>query len=194
MEDIMRIYLLAFVIILFLAISFLLAKLVTRNNEESKEPTTMEYVNLEKYVGLWYEIAKIPNKFQRKCIGNTTAYYSLREDGQINVENSCLNEKGDAIEAMGIAKVVEKKSNAKLKVSFVRIFGFSLFWGDYWILNLGEEYDYVIVGSPKRKYGWILSRQTSLSKEKLNLIFTMLRNQGYNPNDFVMTVHSSISE
>ena len=168
MEDIMRIYLLAFVIILFLAISFLLAKLVTRNNEESKEPTTMEYVNLEKYVGLWYEIAKIPNKFQRKCIGNTTAYYSLREDGQINVVNSCLNEKGDAIEAMGIAKVVEKKSNAKLKVSFVRIFGFSLFGGDYWILNLGEEYDYAIVGSPNKKYCWILSRQPSLSPDSCN--------------------------
>lgn len=183
-------FLLTFGIIIFLVMLFSPSKSVTGNSKESEEPTTVEYVDLEKYVGLWYEIAKIPNRFQRKCVGNTTAFYSFREDGRIDVVNRCSKEDGDPIEAKGIAKVLDKKSNAKLKVSFVRFFSFSLFWGDYWILELGEEYDYVIVGTPNRKYGWILSRKPSLPQDRLNRIFMLLRYQGYNPADFEMTVHS----
>jgi len=187
-------FLLTFGIIIFLVMLFSTSKSVIGNNEESKEPTTVEYVDLEKYVGLWYEIAKIPNRFQRKCVGNTTAFYSFREDGRIDVVNRCSREGRDPIEAKGIARVLDTKSNAKLKVSFVRFLGLSLFWGDYWILGLGEEYDYAIVGTPNRKYGWILSRHPSLSPDRLNRIFVLLRDQGYNPADFEMTVHSSISE
>jgi len=161
------------------------------SSEESKYPTPIEYVDLEKYVGLWYEIAKIPNRFQRKCVGNTTAFYSLREDGRIDVVNRCFDKNRKPIEAKGIAKVVNKKSNARLQVSFVRLFCFSLFWGDYWILGLDEDYTYAIVGTPNRKYGWILCRRSSLSEKELDQIFSLLREQGYDPDDFELTIHSS---
>ena len=148
---------------------------------------TVPNVNLERYTGLWYEIAKIPNRFQQKCDRGTTAQYALREDGKIDVINRCFDKAGKVIEAKGIARIVDAESNAKLKVSFVKIFGLSLFWGDYWIIGLGEDYDFAIVGTPGRKYGWILSRTPTLNQDKLNKIFDLLREQGYNPDDFEMT-------
>jgi len=169
--------------------TFVLCGLGSGNDKHQsrKSLETVEQVDLKRYIGLWYEIAKIPNRFQRKCAGRTTAHYALRADGKIDVVNRCINEAGNAIEANGIARVVEPKSNAKLKVSFVRILGISLFWGDYWIIGLDEEYEYAVVGTPNRKYGWILSRQPLLAQEKLEQIFALLRERGYNPDDFVMT-------
>lgn len=156
-------------------------------NSEKSEPVTVNSVDLQKYTGLWYEIAKIPNSFQRSCACNTTATYKIREDGRIDVINRCTEKDGSVNEAKGIAKVADTKTNSKLKVSFVRIFGFSLFWGDYWIIGLDKDYRYALVGSPDRKYGWILSRTSKLSQDDLNYIFGILRNQGYNPKDFEMT-------
>ena len=136
---------------------------------------------------MWYEIAKIPNSFQKKCARNTTAAYQLRSDGNINVVNRCIEADGSVNEAKGIAKVVDSKSNAKLKVSFVRILGISLFWGDYWIIGLDKEYKFAVVGTPSRKYGWILSRTPKLSGEEMQAAFTILKQQGYDPKDFEMT-------
>jgi len=148
---------------------------------------TVQSVDLKRYKGLWYEIAKIPNRFQRKCASRTTAQYALREDGKLDVINRCNTQERKVIEARGIARIVDSESNAKLKVSFVKILGISLFWGDYWIIGLGEEYDFAVVGTPSRKYGWILSRTPSLSQEKLEEIYKILREQGYNPDEFEIT-------
>ena len=152
------------------------------------EPVTVDSVNLNKYVGLWYEIAKIPNSFQSKCDHNTTAEYKLRDDGKIDVTNKCIEKDGSVNVANGIAKVVDSKTNAKLEVSFVRILGINLFWGDYWIIGLDKNYRYAVVGTPTRKYGWILSRIPVLPKEDLENIFKLLLQQGYNPKDFQFTV------
>jgi apolipoprotein D and lipocalin family protein len=156
-------------------------------HSEKGEPVTVGSVNLLKYTGLWYEIAKIPNSFQRSCACNTTATYKFRDDGRIDVINRCTEKDGSVDEAKGIAKVEDTNSYSKLKVSFVNIFGISLFWGDYWIIGLDKDYKYAVVGSPNRKYGWILSRTPKLSQNDLNEIFGILKNQGYNPKDFVMT-------
>jgi len=153
----------------------------------ASEPATVNFVDLHKYTGLWYEIAKIPNRFQKSCAGNTTATYKLRGDGNIDVINRCTENDGSVNEATGIAKVADPKTNSKLRVSFVRILGISLFWGDYWIIGLDSNYEYAIVGSPDRKYGWILSRTPKLSQDRLNEIFGILRREGYNPDNFVMT-------
>jgi apolipoprotein D and lipocalin family protein len=150
-------------------------------------PSTVTYVDLNRYMGLWYEIAKIPNRFERKCASGATAMYSIREDGKIEVINSCVKKDGEAQTAKGIAKVGDSPSNAKLKVSFVRLLGLSLFWGDYWIIGLGDDYEYAIVGTPDRKYGWILSRTPSLDHEALDRIFAILRDNGYDPGRFEMT-------
>ena len=149
---------------------------------------TVSFVDLNKYAGRWYEIAKIPNSFQKKCVRNTTAEYKLRDDGNIDVINKCIEEDGTVNEAEGLAKVVDEKTNAKLKVSFVSIFGIHLFWGDYWIIGLDKGYEYAVVGHPTRKYGWILSRTPKLAKEKLQEAYSILQDNGYNLKDFEMTI------
>jgi apolipoprotein D and lipocalin family protein len=158
--------------------------------QSKDEPETVERVDLGRYAGLWYEIAKIPNRFQRKCYRDTTANYKLRDDGRISVLNRCIDKEGNSIEASGIAKVMDSDTNAKLKVSFVSLFGIQLFWGDYWIIGLGDDYEYAIVGHPARKYGWILSRGRQLSSEDLEKIKSILRERGYNPDDFAFTLQS----
>jgi apolipoprotein D and lipocalin family protein len=175
----------------YLLISCLLINLSYPNNSDSKNDKlkTVDLVDIDKYVGIWYEIARIPNKFQKKCASNVKATYKLRNDSKIEVTNSCQTADGSVSESKGIAKIIDTDTNAKLKVSFVRILGFSLFWGDYWIIGLEKQYQYAIVGTPSRKYGWILSREPILSDANQEKVFSILREQGYQPEDFVMTVH-----
>lgn len=148
---------------------------------------TVKKVDLNKYVGLWYEIAKIPNSFQDQCAYGTTAEYRIDEDGDIVVTNSCYDKDGKPDVADGLAKVVDKNSNAKLEVSFVSFLGIRPFWGDYWIIGLDENYEWVVVGTPNRKYGWILSRTPTLSDENMEWIYEILRKNSYNPEDFEMS-------
>ena len=120
--------------------------------EESPPPETVAFVDLDRYVGNWYEIASIPNFFQKHCRGNTMASYRAIEEQRIEVINSCLDKDGSVDTAQGIARIVDRTSNARLEVSFVSLFGWQLFWGDYWILDLGPDYSYVIVGTPNFRY------------------------------------------
>jgi apolipoprotein D and lipocalin family protein len=145
---------------------------------------TVKQVDLKKYVGLWYEIAKIPNSFQDQCAYGTTAQYKIDEDGDIIVTNSCYDEDGKPDVAEGLAKVVDKKTNSKLEVSFVSFLGIRPFWGDYWIIGLDENYQWAAIGTPSRKYGWILSRTPSLPNDTMKIIFSLLKTQSYNPADF----------
>jgi len=156
----------------------------------NKKPQTVSKVDLKRYIGLWYEIAKIPNRFQKKCVGNTMAKYRFRKDGRIIVTNSCSNQKGAIISTKGVAKIVAKDSNSKLKVSFVKILGIRLFWGDYWIIGLDENFKYAVIGDPKRKYGWILGREKKLSETQWSEINKILSDQGYDQTKFIKTSHS----
>ncbi len=155
---------------------------------QKSEPVTVNHVDLQKYKGTWFEISKIPNRFQKQCISNTTASYSLNGDGTIKVVNACVDDEGEMDKAEGIAKVVDAKTNSKLEVSFVSILGINLFWGDYWIIGLPDDYSYAVIGTPNRKYGWILSRTPELPQEKLSQAYDILKKNGYNPKDFVMSV------
>jgi apolipoprotein D and lipocalin family protein len=148
------------------------------------ELVTVDKVDLKKYVGLWYEVAKIPNSFQDQCIYGTTAEYKIDEDGDIIVTNSCYDDEGKLDVAEGLAKVVDKNTNAKLEVSFVSFLGIRPFWGDYWIIGLDENYQWAVVGTPGRKYGWLLSRTPSLPDSTMQTIFEILKSQHYNPDDF----------
>lgn len=151
---------------------------------QQNPPTTVKTVDLNKYTGLWYEIAKIPNRFQKHCISGTTAEYFLRTDGKIDVVNSCIDSDGEVDKAEGVARIVDSKSNAKLEVSFFSIFGWRPVWGDYWIIGLDENYQWVVVGTPNRKYGWVLSRTKELNFETMEEIFQILKDQGYDPDNF----------
>jgi apolipoprotein D and lipocalin family protein len=153
-------------------------------------PRTVDSVDLERYMGRWYEIAALPNFFQRQCVRDTTADYRLRSDGTVAVTNRCRKEDGTVDEAQGIARLVDPATNSKLEVSFVSVFGKYLFWGDYWIIGLGADYDYALVGTPSRCWGWILARVPRPSQQRIEFWLERFREQGYDPKEFVLTSQS----
>lgn len=135
----------------------------------------VDQVDLQRYAGTWYEIASYPQSFQEGCTG-TTATYELREDGEVDVINRCRQEslQGEEDSAEGRARVIDPSTNAKLEVSFFRPF-----WGDYWIVDLGENYEYAVVGHPSRDYLWILSRTPTMDEVVYAGILERLADQGY---------------
>jgi len=158
-------------------------------DKELPQLVTVKQVDLKKYAGLWYEIAKIPNSFQDQCAYGTTAEYKIQQDGSIQVINKCYDKNGEPDIADGVANVVDKKTNSKLEVSFVSFFGIRPFWGDYWIIGLDEDYGWAVIGTPTRKYGWVLSRTPTLPNETMQEIFEILKNQNYNPDVFEISKH-----
>jgi apolipoprotein D and lipocalin family protein len=155
--------------------------------DESTPPTTVARVDLARYVGLWHEIARIPNRFQKQCVSDVTATYALRDDGRIDVVNRCRRGDGRTSESKGLARVEDAVTAARLKVSFFSILGWRPVWGDYWVIGLGDDYEYAVVGTPSRKYGWILARAPRLDEATLERIFKLLRAQGYDPGRFEIT-------
>lgn len=167
---------------------------LSAGGSESKKPiTTVDHVDLDSYVGLWYEIQRIENEFQDNepspgdgpCF-NTTAEYSFLPKGKIGVQNTCYRQSGAEV-AKAKAKVVRGSNNAKLKVNFTGIP--LLEWlgignGDYWILALGGKnaenlYSWVLVGSPDLKYGWILSRTPDLADKEIKNALSVALLVGY---------------
>ncbi len=184
MKSTRRIFLLS---VFTAALQVSMMQTISSHPDTQDEPTVMATVNLERYAGLWYEIAKIPNRFQKQCARGTTAEYLLREDGRITVINRCVKKDGVIDEAEGIAKIEDTTSNAKLKVSFVSFLGWRPFWGDYWVIGLDEAYQWAVVGTPDRKYGWILSRTPTLEETTLEEIFAIIEHNGYDRNRFEMS-------
>jgi apolipoprotein D and lipocalin family protein len=142
----------------------------------------VQSVDLDRYIGTWHEIARYPNRFQKDCVA-TTATYALREDGKISVDNRCRKGSPDGPEstANGKAWVVDPETNARLKVQF-----FWPFSGDYWIIQLGDHYEYAVVGHPDRKYLWILSRTPKIEPELYARILARLKQQGYDPEQLIV--------
>ncbi len=145
---------------------------------------TVAHVDLSRYLGTWYEIASFPQSFQRGCTA-TTATYTLREDGDVDVLNRCRKGSLDGEErsARGRARVVDRTTNAKLEVSFFRPF-----WGDYWIIDLADDYTYAVVGHPGRDYLWILARTPTVADATYHSIVARLRAQGYETSRLVRTL------
>ncbi len=145
---------------------------------QQKPLEVVRRVDLNRYLGTWYEIATIPQRFQKDCVG-VTATYTLRDDGKIDVLNTCRKKTldGELKTAKGKAWVVDKKTNAKLKVQF-----FWPFRGDYWIIELAPEYQYAVVGHPNRKYLWILCRTPQMDEELYQDLVQRIANKGYDPS------------
>jgi len=154
---------------------------------KDKPLETVAHVDLARYVGTWYEISSFPQRFQKGCTG-TVATYTIRPDGKIDVLNRCSRDSldGKVTVAKGRARVVDTATNAKLKVTF-----FWPFWGDYWIIDLGRDYEYAVIGHPNRKYLWILSRTPSMSAGVYDGIIERLRVQGYETGRLVRTLQGA---
>lgn len=150
--------------------------------EELKPLEVVPYVELNKYLGKWYEIAHLPFRFENGCT-DITATYSLSKDGNVSVLNECLRD-GKLKQANGKAKVVDKNSGAKLKVTF-----FWPFSADYWIIDLGNDYDYAVVGTPNRKYLWILSRTPQMDDNLFSQLVESVKSKGFDINKLIKTSH-----
>lgn len=149
---------------------------------EMPPPNVVPHVDLSRYVGTWYEIASFPQHFQKGCV-DSKAVYTLGSDGTIEVLNSCFRN-GKIDTAKGKAWVADKATNAKLKVSF--------FWpiqGDYWIIELGKNYEYSVVAGPGRNSLWILARSSTMDKKLYDAIVGRLKKQGFDTAKLRPTVH-----
>jgi apolipoprotein D and lipocalin family protein len=171
-----------------------ITSMTTQAQNESEKPLeVVPSVDLVRYAGTWYEIARLPNSFQKKCVSDVTANYTLLDDGQIKVANRCRCEDGTFTEAEGRARRADKNGpNTKLEVRFAPAFlSFLPFvWGKYWIIDLADDYSFAVVGEPNREYLWILGRSSKLDEEQFNKIIERIKIKGYDVSKLIKTKHT----
>ncbi|SDF40429.1 apolipoprotein D and lipocalin family protein [Mucilaginibacter pineti] len=163
-----------------LATSVVLGLAAFALSAHEKPLKTVNYVDLKKYLGTWFEIAAFPQSFEKGC-SCTSATYGLHTDGSIIVKNRCIKD-GKLKVAEGRAVVTDKGVNSKLSVQF-----FWPFKGKYWIIDLAKDYSYAVVGHPNRKYLWILSRRPTLDDQTYNQLVVRAANKGFDVRHLVKT-------
>lgn len=142
----------------------------------------MPSVDLARYAGTWYEIARLPNVFQRMCADNVTATYVRRDDGAVQVTNRCRRSDGAVEQAVGVARPIRgDASGAKLEVSFLPAWlrWLPVGWGDYWVVSLDEAYSLAAVSDRHRNYLWVLAREPQVSPERYDALLAQLRQAGF---------------
>jgi len=152
--------------------------------QSSSPLNSVSSVDLNRYLGTWYEIYRLPNRFEDIDCVTVSAQYALRDDGHVSVLNTCLKKDGPKV-ANGIAKVVSGSNNAQLKVSFFRPF-----YGDYWVIDLADDYSWVLVGEPAGKYFWILARQKQLDPKLEEVLLAKAEKLGYQRKDLIKPSNS----
>lgn len=147
------------------------------------ELTAVAKLDLDRYAGKWFEIAKYPNRFQKQCVGNTTATYTLKPNSRIEVANECLKKDGTTERAVGEAKIPNKGDKAKLKVRFApKFISFLPFvWANYWVIELADDYSYAAIGEPGRDYFWILARKPTMDDATYQGILRRAEAKGFQP-------------
>lgn len=142
---------------------------------------TVPALDVPRYMGTWHEIAKYPNWFQKKCVSSTQATYSLQGDGRVQVLNRCKTDKGEWSEALGAARQIGGSTSAQLKVRFAPewLSFIPMVWGDYWIIDLDTDYQWVVVSEPQREYLWILSRTPQMPAATYQALLTKLDKLGF---------------
>jgi apolipoprotein D and lipocalin family protein len=155
---------------------------------------TQDWVDLARYAGRWYEIARLPNRFQGRCAGDVAATYALRPDGRVTVVNECRGQDGQTTSVEGMARLADEKGPAsRLKVRFApAALSFLPFvWGDYWIVELDRDYRHAVVGDPARKYLWILSRSPQMDAATYQSLAATAGRLGFDAGRLVQTPQSS---
>jgi apolipoprotein D and lipocalin family protein len=169
---------------------FVLAALVKADKKGREPLRVVPSVDLERYAGTWYEIARLPNRFQKKCAGDVAATYTVRSDGGLDVLNRCRKADGQLTEAKGRARVADKRGpNSKLKVRFAPAF-LSLLpfvWGDYQVIDLAPDYTYALVGEPGREYLWVLARTPRLDEEVYARALSRATAEGFDVSRLIKT-------
>ncbi len=150
---------------------------------------TIPSIDVARYLGTWYEIAKFPNWFQRKCLSGTNANYQLKEDGNVKVTNRCKVEGGEMAQAIGTARQIGGATSPKLEVRFapdwLAILPFV--WGDYWVIDLDSQYQLAAVSDPRREYLWILSRTPKVNQKSYDDLLQRLITQQFDLSQLSFT-------
>lgn len=154
---------------------------------------TIASLDVPRYLGTWYEIAKFPNWFQKKCVSNTKAVYSERPDGNLKVLNSCKTANGELSEAEGSARQIGAKDSPKLEVRFAPEWLSFLpwVWGDYWVIDLDPQYQVAAVSDPKREYLWVLSRTPQLDSRVYDDLLQRLKQQQFDVRKLEITTQKN---
>lgn len=154
---------------------------------------TVAKVDLDRYLGQWFEVARFPNRFQRQCEGDVMARYARRPDRRLDVVNTCRTSGGAMDSAAGVARVVDPQTSAKLKVRFApaALSFLPMVWGDYWVIGLASDYSWAVVGSPDRNYLWVLSRTPGLGTDAMVAAMQAVRENGFDANKLVATRHAA---
>ena len=153
--------------------------------------TTVGSIDVPRYMGTWYEIAKYPNQFQKKCLSNTRADYSTQASGTVRVVNRCATKEGEVSEAIGEARQIGNSTSPKLEVRFAPAWTSFLpfVWGNYWVIDLDPAYQLVAVSEPKREYLWILSRTPDLTPKDYSDLIVRLQKKGFDTSKLERTAH-----
>jgi apolipoprotein D and lipocalin family protein len=163
--------------------SFALAlALAVQDSSAPRRVESVPAVDLTRYASRWYEVARFPNPFQQRCRAATTANYELLPDGELRVVNSCRDAEQRLVRAEGRARLTDRRGpTSRLKVRFApRILSFlPMVWGDYWILDLTDDYGAALVGTPSREYLWVLSRTPQLGEETYQRLVATAAAQGF---------------
>lgn len=144
-------------------------------------PVTIAALDVPRYMGTWYEIARYPNRFQNKCSGASRADYSLQVDGTVQVINRCRLASGEMVSATGAARQVGPATSPKLEVRFAPAWlsFIPAVWGDYWVIDLDEKYQLVAVSEPKREFLWVLSRTPKVDPQSYEALLGRLAGKGF---------------
>ncbi len=149
----------------------------------------VENLDLARYLGRWYEVARLPNRFQQRCMGNVTATYGRRDDGRIDVRNTCTTAEG-MIESRGVARLADRSgppSTLEVRFAPAILSIFPAVWGDYWVLDIAADYSTAVVGSPDRQYLWLLSRTPRVDQETYARMVDAARSQGFDVDALART-------
>ena len=146
-------------------------------------------LDVPRYMGTWYEIARYPNWFQKKCVGDTRADYSLQADGRVQVINRCREASGELSEAVGMARQIGAADSPKLEVRFAPAWlsFLPMVWGDYWVIDLDPDYRLVAVSEPSREYLWVLSRTPAVDAQVYEALLARLAARGFDPGKLERT-------
>lgn len=146
-------------------------------------------LDVPRYMGTWYEIAKFPNSFQKKCVGSTRAEYSLQPDGTVQVVNSCKVASGATEQAVGTARQIGAATSPKLEVRFAPAWlsFLPMVWGDYWVIDIDPDYALVAVSEPRREYLWVLSRTPQVDQRRYQELLGRLAGRGFDATKLEVT-------
>lgn len=164
----------------------------TSNNSTKEVTVSPDHIEIDKYLGVWYEIARKPNSFQKKCKKNVMTIYTYNENGNLGIDNRCINRTGDVQKIAAEAFIENSPFNSKFKISFLPE---SIRWipvvrENYWILKVDANYQMALVGEPDRHNLWLLSRNPHPDQAVVSEFLEYAKAEGYNLKDLIMTVQT----